>query len=162
MVKLKSARRVGCTLPQPQVVPIGWAAPSCRSLHSALTKNNKQINRPVIFIQTLKADLSYINSLASDSATLPYFVFMPKYCDKIRVSTLIARNKIVESHVTVILTVVGSSLPTFLKLPAMVGHFIGNKIQRVYRRLFYHNMPNFEKVIDIIIHFRFIAIICGK
>lgn len=73
---------------------------------------------------------------------------MPKYCDKIRVSTLIARNKIVESHVTVILTVVGSSLPTFLKLPAVEGHFIGNKIQRVYRRLFCPNMPNFEKVID--------------
>lgn len=53
LVKLKSARRVGCTLPQPQVVPIGWAAPSCRSLLSTLTKNNKQINRPVIFIQTL-------------------------------------------------------------------------------------------------------------
>lgn len=38
---------------------------------------------------------------------------MPKYCDKIRVATLIARNKIVESHVTVILAVNGSSLPTF-------------------------------------------------
>lgn len=130
MVKLKSARRVGCTLPQPQVVPIGWAAPSCRSLHSALTKNNKQINRPVIFIQTLKPDLSYINPLASDSATLLYFVFMPKYCDKIRVSTLIARNKIVESHVTVILAVVGSSLPTFLKLPGDGGPFHRKKIKR--------------------------------
>lgn len=47
---------------------------------------------------------------------------MSKYCDKIRVATLITGNKIVESHVTVILTVKVISLPGFYFL----NYFVGN------------------------------------
>lgn len=113
MVKLSA--RHGCTLLQLQVVRVGWAAPASRSLLSASLKTtNRSIDLLYSYSDHNAIPLSVIALRRTIwRITTTNFVFMPKYRDKIRLATLIARNKIVESHVTVILTVNGSSLPTF-------------------------------------------------
>lgn len=63
------------------------------------------------FFKYANGSLDELNELTNNEHVILFFT--PKYCDKIRTATLIARNKIVESHVTVILTVNGSSLRTF-------------------------------------------------